>query len=341
MRHPTWIVFALLAACSSNTTNNPAPVDASATDVPILGQDTVAPDTATATDAPRSDVPRTDGGTSTDLGVSSAGNACTTDDQCGTLGCEDFVAGGFCTADCENNATAAREQEQCGGRGSTCLAIGDGTDATTFCTHQCNPTARTEATGACRAGLVCTGWWYTHEDGPDTPGCDQFCTNDSQCATGTHCNTRFGNCQVNAIDTTRRADGEPCDPSVMVMVPGKEDPENIQCRGGCFQSTNNRREGVCASLINLGVTTTCPDNAANIHPLADSDEDGYTDNLGLCWFRECATNADCTSPLVCVPGTGGDPAVCDYPDGTTPTDAGVPDAGATDAGATDASSGGG
>mgnify|MGYP000875923673 CR=1 FL=1 len=91
------------------------------------------------------------------------------------------------------------------------------------------------------------------------------------------------------------------------------------------------QRGICGSLINLAVGGDCPDSPTAIHPLAPGDENGASDNLALCIYRECMSDADCTAPLRCVPGTSGDPDTCGYDDGSLPP----PDAG-TDAATTDA-----
>lgn len=303
-------------ACGNDSNPTPAPADTGTVDV-----------RTDAADA-RTDAPPADGG------VSRAGARCTADNECGGLECDTTYPGGSCTAECTNNASQSQEQTQCGGRGATCLSLGDGEEGFSYCARACNPTARTEDMGACREDQVCTGWWYTHEAAePDATGCEFFCTTDAQCA-GMRCNTRTGECAAMGVDMAARADGEPCDPTVTVTVPGEEEPRNVQCRGICFQSTDNRREGVCGSLVNLRAATACPDNPTVIRPEAPADENGRTDNLALCIYRECRTNADCTRPLVCIPGEMGDPNLCDHPG---PGQVGIPgDGGTTTDAATDA-----
>jgi hypothetical protein len=255
---------------------------------------------------------------------------CTSDSQCGTgLECDTDFVSGFCTATCVDNPAQTCEAAQCGGTGSTCLTIGDGAQALSSCAATCNPTVRTGQPGACRAGTVCTGWWYTHESAePDRTGCDYFCQSNAQCVTGSQCNPRTGECGDTGLVMARRADGEPCNPVLDEMTP--------QCRGICFQETDNPREGICGSLVNVAVTPDCPDLPARIRAIAPSDKNGRTDNLGLCIYRECMTDADCTAPLRCVPGDDGDPATCYYPDPSMRGDAGV----ATDAGTRDVPVGG-
>lgn len=336
------ITLALALGCSSSGGDTPTGDASMPTDI------AVTPD-APAADVPPADVaradastdrPRTDAGTGcpvdpTVTGTSNAGAMCTSDMMCGgSLGCDTDFAGGFCTTECTESTSATCEQAQCGGRGSTCLSLGDGADAVSFCTAACNPTARTGNPGSCRAGSVCTGWWYTHDQAePDTTGCEYFCQTDAQCAAGSRCNTRRGECGDNPVVATRRADGQPCDPTVETGDP----PMNTQCRGICFQETDDPHQGLCGSLVNLAVTPACPDDPMHIHAIAPSDANGRTDNLGLCIYREdCVTDADCTAPLRCIPGADGDPNYCGYDDGTLPPpDAGAPDSGTRDA-ATDA-----
>ena len=287
-----------------------------------------------STDA-SADRPRTDGSCPVDptvTGTSQVGAMCTADAMCGTaLSCDTDFPGGFCWAECTNSTSATCEQAQCGGRGSTCLSLGDGADATSFCAPTCTPTARTGNPGSCRAGTVCTGWWYTHDQGePDTTGCEYFCQSDAQCGTGMRCNTRVGECGDTGTNMALRADGSPCDPTM-----------EGQCRGICFQETDDDHQGICGSLINMAVTPSCPDDPTHIRAVAPTDDNGRIDNLGLCIYREdCNSDADCAAPLRCFPSDNGDPSYCSYDDGTLPSpDAGVRDA-STDA-ARDASADGG
>lgn len=295
------LVFGVGCSSSANTPSSQADA-ATGSDVAVGGSDASA-------DAPRADASRADAGTA-DAGPSRAGLTCTTDGECGAaLTCDLDVPGGFCTAECTDNASQAREREQCGGANSTCLSFGDGSDAYTTCTRVCSPTARAGTANACREGQVCTGWWYTHETNePDAVGCDLFCTANSQCGTDP-CNLRTGECGE-AVDMTARADGEPCDPTVETGDP----PQNRQCRGICFQLGDMASQGQCGSLINVAVTPRCPDDSAHIAPEVPSDDAGESaDNVGLCLFKTCSTNADCTAPLTCIPGTGGAPSECGYP----------------------------
>jgi hypothetical protein len=236
----------------------------------------------------------------------------------------------FCTSSCENDPSQATERTACGGADSTCLSQGDGDSASSICTAACRPTAMTVATGACRAGQVCTGWWYTHAGArPDATGCYPFCSQDSDCgagATGPTCNPRTGACGAAGADLTRLADGSPCNPRLTVMVPGEERPRNVQCRGTCFATSSARpTEGICGSFINTRVATACPDSPDTVEPRAPTG----ADNLAICIFKTCSRNADCTAPHVCrypedatgMPATD-TATTCDYP--TTQQPRGIP-----------------
>jgi len=288
------LVMVIAAGCSSNAALPPTPVDAGG------GSDVVAGG---------SDAPRADAGVA-DAAPSRAGLTCATDGECGgALTCDTKVPGGFCTAECTDNASQLREREQCGGAGSTCITYGEDPDAISGCTRTCTPAARPGTPGACRDGQACTGWWFTRQSlEPDFVGCDLFCTADSQCG-AVPCNVRRGECGE-ATDMTARADGEPCDPTVETGTP----PKNRQCRGICFQIGDLETQGQCGSRIDLSRSPRCPDDPARIAPNGIfDDEGGRLDNLGECLFKTCSTNADCTAPLVCIPGMGGDPSECGYP----------------------------
>jgi hypothetical protein len=210
------------------------------------------------------------------------------------------MGGGFCTAYCATGNTAS-EQEQCGGPGSTCVAhppFADVAEGQGLCMRACNPAATSEATGGCRSGQVCTGFWRGTPSGTaqDAPGCFVHCENDSQCV-GTvtadaglmRCNVRTGRCSPAPADLTLRLDGDPCDPSV-VMSTGRP-----ACRGTCFRMDTTATHGICGSLINLGVTTNCPDNPALIRPVAPPN-----DNEGVCIYKNCLHNSECGAPLQCI-----------------------------------------
>lgn len=291
------LVLVLGVGCSSSA-DTPATVDAG-------GGDAAAVD-AGGGDAGR-DAGRADAGTP-DAGPSRAGLTCAMDGECGAaLTCDVDIPGGFCTAEC-TDGTQASERSQCGGAGSTCLSYGDGDEAISYCTRTCTPTARPGTAGACRPGQACTGWWFTHETyEPDAVGCDLFCTADSQCG-AERCNLRTGECGE-AADMAARADGEPCDPTVETGTPAR----NRQCRGICFQIGDMPSQGQCGSHIDLTVTPRCPDAPERIAPEAPTDDAGERlDNLGECLFKTCATNADCTAPLTCLPAMNGAPPTCGY-----------------------------
>ncbi len=219
-----------------------------------------------------------------------------TDPACGALLCYSSGSVPFCTDTCSNSASQAVEQSMCGGAGSTCLTQGDAPDDSSLCTNTCRPTGTTTATGACRAGFVCTGWWFTHASGtPDTTGCTPFCTTNAHCATGSVCNTRTGDCGTSAFVAARLPDGAPCNPTVTTTVPGSTTPQNVQCRGLCFSVSDTATQGICGSFIDLRQTTSCPDTPATLFPLAPEG----TDNLGICIFKDCTRGTDCTAPLIC------------------------------------------
>jgi hypothetical protein len=353
MRKLEWLSTLLVAAavgCGSSgggNTNPPAP-DAPAPDAEM--EASVQPDVSMGTDA-RADA-RPDASVSADVPPSNAGRACTMPDPMGgmdpacgdSLVCLPTGTTPFCSNQCENDASQANERMACGGAGSTCLTQGDPPNANSICTAACRPTAMTVATGACRPGFVCTGWWYTHMGGrPDSPGCFPFCSQNSDCgmgAPGPMCNARTGSCGTTGVDMSRLPDGSPCNPMMTVMVPGEMRPRNVQCRGICFATSSaNRTQGICGSFINTRVATACPDDPDNIDPRAPMG----ADNLAICIFRNCTTNADCRSPHVCrypedamgMPVTDA-PTLCDYPSMRQPM--GIPgDGGTTGDASTDAS----
>jgi len=275
---------------------------------------------------------------STSGGASRAGAACTMPDPMGgmdpacgdTLVCIPTGSTPMCTTNCENASSQATERSQCGGTGSTCLTQGDGDTASSICTASCRPAAMTVATGACRSGQVCTGWWYTHAGAtPDSTGCFPFCSTNADCgagATGSICNARTGSCGSTPVDVTRLPDGSPCNPQTRVTLPGETTPRNIQCRGICFSTSSARpTEGLCGSFINTRIATACPDEPTAIEPRAPMG----ADNLAICIFKGCTRNADCRSPHICrypedasgMPATD-NPTTCDYP--TTAQRMGVP-----------------
>ncbi len=163
--------------------------------------------------------------------------------------------------------------------------------------RQCAPGAARGEPGACRAGFVCTGWWFTYSNGEaDVAGCVAFCSADSDCLAGERCNPRMGLCGGALPDPGRLPDGSPCDPSMTALVPEESTRRNVQCRGQCFQRIGGpATQGICGSLIDLAVTPRCPDDPTLVRPFTDPG----ADNLGLCIVRSCTTNRDCRSPLLC------------------------------------------
>jgi hypothetical protein len=208
----------------------------------------------------------------------------------------------------------------CGGSGATCLTYADAPDDDSFCARACDPSARGSAAGACRAGFVCTGWWFTHASGaPDVTGCAGFCARDSDCPAGERCNTREGLCGARLPDTMRLRDGEACDPTLTVLPPGETLRRNTQCRGVCFGASADPTQGLCGSYLDLAQAGACPDDPALVRPLTGS----APDNLALCIERSCTRNLDCRPPLVCryyedamgTPVRMG-PRLCHYPTGS-------------------------
>lgn len=266
-------------------------------------------------------------------GASSAGAACTDDTMCNGLTCDTSIKGGFCSATCTNNASQANEQGQCGGTGSTCLAIGDGADANQLCTKSCRPATAT----SCRAGYVCTGFWYTHEGAtPDSAGCFPFCSTNDHCNTGEQCNARTGSCSMTAPNPNLLADGMPC------TVPAMNAPS--PCRGICFRVSDTGTTGICGSFLNMATDRECRDEPTVVQPLGRSG----TDNLGLCIFRSCSTSQCCPNGLVCEGSMPGDTeGLCGIDDPMQPniactpgTDGGAGSDAAADAAAADVATGG-
>jgi hypothetical protein len=337
MRKFGWLSTLLMAAavgCGSDPMQTPTPTQDAAPSVDTATGTDAAQDTAAPPQDARVDA-RADAATPTDVPPSNAGRACTmpdpmggTDPACGdSLQCIPTGTSPICSGTCEDNASQATERAACGGTGSTCLTQGEGAMANSICTAACRPSAMTVATGACRNGFVCTGWWYTRMGGrPDSTGCFPFCSTNADCgagAPGMTCNARTGSCGMTGVDMTRLPDGSPCNPRMTVMVPGSMRPQNVQCRGICFGTSSARpTEGICGSFINTRVATGCPDDPESLNPLAPMG----TDNLAICIFRSCTTNADCRSPHVCrypedaagTPATDREPT-CDYPTTAQPS----------------------
>ncbi|MFO0605722.1 MAG: hypothetical protein U0324_21245 [Polyangiales bacterium] len=242
------------------------------------------------------------------------------------LACASTDTTPVCSAACEDRPDQPSERAACGDARSTCLTRGDPPTARSSCATACRPGAAGVAAGGCRAGFVCTGWWFTHAQGrPDAPGCAAFCASDADCgegAPGPICHVRTGVCGRAAVDSSRLPDGSPCDPTATEAVPGEAQPRNVQCRGSCFASSpTDPTRGVCGSIVVRRASPACPD-------APDAMEPAGFDDLGLCLFRLCSHNSDCASPHLCrYPEDGaGTPVttttrVCDYPTAAQPTGA--------------------
>ncbi len=241
------------------------------------------------------------------------------DPACGTtLRCLPTDTTPWCSLECVDNTSQVTERSMCGGGQSTCLTIDEGMFADSRCTQACTPGASPGSAGACRAGYICTGWWFTRSTArSDTPGCAPFCLRDGDCPSGQRCNVRLGTCGVNPADLARLADGSPCDPTVTALPPGEAFRRNIQCRGDCFEmSDTDPTQGVCGSYLNLAASASCPDEPSTMTP----DRSASPDDYAICLVRTCSHNSGCRSPLVCryyepTPGTldRTSPPYCQYP----------------------------
>jgi hypothetical protein len=351
MRKFGWLSLMLSAGAMIGCGSDPAPTPTPTVDVPVVTDTAVATDTPpTPTDVRPTDVPRDTA--PADAGASRAGAACTmpdpmggADPACGDgeLLCIPTPSTPICTSGCENNPSQTNERTQCGGAGSTCLTQGDGMNARSNCFASCRTAGTTAATGACRAGFVCTGWWFTHMGGtPDATGCFPHCSQNSDCPMGSMCNARTGTCGATGVDMTRLPDGSPCNPRMTAMVPGETQARNIQCRGICFSTSSDApTQGICGSLMNIRASTMCYDDPENVAARAPQG----TDNLAICIWRNCTSNSDCRSPHICrfpedasdMPISDADP-LCDFPTPAQRTgivgDAGAPADAATDRPAT-------
>lgn len=305
MRHQHWLSISLilsLGACGDSTPSNNTGTDSgSGMDDAALAADTGAADTGAA-DAGRPDTGRPDTGTSGTLDYTTVrtGRRCEMDTDCiDGQSCVPTAQGRICTTDqgCEQGARAD-EESQCGGRGSTCVLYGStSTQRLDICVRGCVATATSERLGACGEGFVCTTNWLRQPTGSmeSSPGCMPHCTTDAHCAgvmTGDAgagvCNTRTGFCSTTGSNMMLLADGMACNP-MNTATP--------QCRGLCFAtSSTNRTQGLCGSFINLRTTQQCPDY--DIETMAPRVPQG--DNLAVCIFRNCDTNAQCSNGLVCV-----------------------------------------
>lgn len=265
-----------------------------------------------------------------------AGRACASDPTvCGSaLTCFGDIGSGHCSARC-TNGSATSEATQCGGAGGTCVQLvspnpsGTTQDERTgfaYCAQQCDPQAPAGTSLACRAGMVCTrGWLRNTTYMTETAGCIPHCTSDAQCAGAVtadaqgmgvpapFCEVRVGSCRPARpnIDSLR-ADGQPCNPQT--------ERTTRQCRGLCLPvNAQSPTQGLCGSIINLGVTTSCPDDATNVLPRAPMG-----DNLALCVYRDCTATSQCGTGLICrYPESNGQVRTdldrsCDYPTAAQP-----------------------
>jgi hypothetical protein len=239
------------------------------------------------------------------------------------FGCFPTVTTAACTRDCVDSALQGTERSMCGGPNATCLTSGTGPDTFSVCATACAPGAASGAPGSCRAGFVCTGWWFTRADfRSDTPGCAPFCSRDADCYPGERCNSRVGVCDIPLPNNARVPDGAPCNPTIQEIPPGEIDPRNTQCRGECFPvSETVASQGICGSYVNVAERPTCPDEPDVILPDTGPD----ADNLGVCLYRLCRANAECRGALVCRYDEGADgrpdlrgPTWCMYPTAAQP-----------------------
>ncbi|NUN13777.1 MAG: hypothetical protein HUU55_09080 [Myxococcales bacterium] len=223
------------------------------------------------------------------------GHACQNDDDC--LGecnfCDVSTYLGMCTAGCMDGLPE-EESVACGAENATCLSISEGYGQ---CTNTCEP----GVAGTCEPGQICTGYWISRTT-PDTPGCVPFCSEDAHCPVGSYCNRRFGQCGP-PEDNSYLKDGEPC----ILDAVGFGAPE-VPCNGGCFRITDDPTQGICGSYINVAHTTQCPDDPEHVKPLVPVGED----EMGICLYRTCKTDADCTAPLKCK-GWALGPKQCEWP----------------------------
>ncbi|MDB4931517.1 MAG: hypothetical protein JWM10_4001 [Myxococcaceae bacterium] len=246
---------------------------------------------------PVDDGARVDAGTTSPRAAVVAGRRCTGDDDCASaaaeLTCVATAGGSICTSEsgCEQGSTA-EEEGQCGGRFSTCLTYSTtpGGTRVSLCTRACVVGASSEPAGACPSGSLCTtNWLMLAAAQTENPGCLPFCASDADCAGGDgalgRCNPRLGRCGPAAPDPSARPDGALCNPMVMG-----------QCRGTCFLVSAARgTEGICGSFVNTRASGGgCPDDPTMMPRQPPGDD------LGLCIFRDCETNAGCTGEAVCV-----------------------------------------
>ena len=221
---------------------------------------------------------------------------CTDDESCGApdLYCNRSVPAGMCQSPdsfCMDDADQSVEAQQCGGPDFTCLANTEG--GAGECTLGCR-----SRIGDCPEGRICTTFWLNREN--ESPGCWPFCTSDDHCGPGLGCDKRVGACvQERASMRDGLQDGEPCAPT------SNEFGQSDVCRGACVV-INPPDEGLCASIIHRVLQPECPDDPSTMAPFGRA-----VDDLGLCVFRQCTSNTDCTSPLRC--GQCGGYLCCNYP----------------------------
>lgn len=240
------------------------------------------------TEPPDAGVPSEDAGLTP--GPVIAGSHCTSDDDCPSdkLFCDTRFPNYMCTGPCNNSSRADYEEADCGGPGSACLDVG----ATRFCTQACTFGQHPGQMGSCPSGRVCTGAWLQRPTPDDRPGCFSFCSSDQDCVDAP-CSARTGSCgffppaPADAI-----ADGFPC----AIAAPN--------CRGLCFALVDTSTAGLCGSVINRAVTTSCPDDPSIIRPYSPGNDD-----LAVCAFRPCRNDGECVAPLRCLNGPAGVP-VC-------------------------------
>jgi hypothetical protein len=179
-------------------------------------------------------------------GSSRAGAACTRPDPRGgsdpaactaAFGCFPTDTTAICARACSDAASQATERSMCGGGNATCLSYGEGADVFSECVAACAPGASPGAPGSCRAGFVCTGWWFTHADArADTPGCVGFCSRDADCYAGERCNTRLGICDIPLPNPARLPDGAPCNPTLREVPPGSSSRATRSAGGSASRS---------------------------------------------------------------------------------------------------------
>lgn len=216
------------------------------------------------------------------------GAACINDDDCNAddLICRVWQGPGHCTKGC-TNGTPAEEEAQCGA-GNTCLIHDDGNE---YCVKSCVPFS--VGGEGCGGGRVCTNFSLFSD--PETPGCRNFCTLDTDCLPSQRCN-REGICEIEGW-------GGPIEDRVPDGMPCTFDPPT-PCRGICVAFTEDG--GICGSLIDLAKRRRCIDDPLIMPPISVAQND----DLAICVFRTCQTNADCEAPLTCV--GQGNQARCTY-----------------------------